>query len=208
MSETPESRKKPTTTTPTEGVDAEVRRAPARSRAVHRSSDGLHGEMLGFFYPIHYRIGMELETRMCQGVLSRQQAAIIWLIESEVGADGWMRRRVIEQTLGNWFETSNSHVSQLLRDLSSPPLSLVVQMENPASAREKVVALTPEGKAFFQTMIDAGLKYFSGLFAHVSEEEMRWGLKFLGLAFRPPELDDDGRRHGPGLGRPPRRIAE
>ena len=52
-------------------------------------------DMLGFFFPIHYRIGMELETRMCQGRISRQQAAIIWLIESEVGGDGWIRRRVI-----------------------------------------------------------------------------------------------------------------
>ena len=37
----------------------------------------LHADLLGFFYPIHYRVGMELETRMCQGRVSRQQAAII-----------------------------------------------------------------------------------------------------------------------------------
>lgn len=168
----------------------------------------LHAGLLGFFYPIHYRIGMELETRMCQGRLSRQQAAIIWMIQSEVGADGWMRRKMIEQMLGNWFETSNSHVSQLLRELARPPLSLVVQMENPASGREKVVALTAEGKAFFQTMIDAGLEYFSSLFAHVSDDEMRWGIKFLGLAFRPPEVNDRGERITPELRTPPGRLAD
>jgi len=165
-------------------------------------------DMLGFFFPIHYRIGMELETRMCQGRISRQQAAIIWLIESEVGGDGWIRRRVIEQMLKSWFETSNSHVSQLLRDLARPPLSLVVQMENPASGREKVVALTPAGRAFFQTMLDAGLEFFTTLFDHVSEEEMRWGIRFLGLAFGPPDVDDDGERQSPKLKPPPGRLRE
>jgi len=168
----------------------------------------LHADLLGFFYPIHYRVGMELETRMCQGRVSRQQAAIMWLIQSEVGGDGWVRRRVVEQYLANWFETSNSHVSQLLRDLAKPPLSLVVQMENPASGREKVVALTPEGKAFFQTMIDAGLEFFSTQFAHVTDQEMRWGISFLGLAFRPPEFDDRGRRATPLLQAPPGRIGK
>lgn len=168
----------------------------------------LHADLLGFFYPIHYRIGMELETRMCQGKLSRQQAAIIWLIESEVGADGWMRRRVIEQTLGDWFETSNSHVSQLLRGLARAPLSLIVQMENPASGREKVVALTAEGKAFFNSMIKAGLEYFDSMLTHVSDDEMRWGLKFLGLAFGPPEVDNQGRRKSAPLKPPPSTLTE
>lgn len=173
-----------------------------------KPSREIHADLLGFFYPIHYRIGMELETRMCQGRLSRKQAAIIWLIESEVGADGWLRRRVIEQAMASWFETSNSQVSQLLRELSRPPLSLVVQMENPASGREKVLALTPDGKAFFQTMIDAGLDYFSSLVGHVSDEEMRWGIKFLGLAFGPPEFDDHAQRQTAPLKTPPPRIAK
>lgn len=180
-------------------ISESVSRKPSRE---------IHADLLGFFYPIHYRIGMELETRMCQGRLSRKQAAIIWLIESEVGADGWLRRRVIEQAMASWFETSNSQVSQLLRELSRPPLSLVIQMENPASGREKVLALTPEGKAFFQTMIEAGLDYFSSLVGHVSDEEMRWGIKFLGLAFGPPEIDDQGQRLTAPLKTPPPRIAK
>jgi DNA-binding MarR family transcriptional regulator len=170
-------------------------------------TQSLRTDLLDFFYPIHYRIGMELENRMCQGRLSRQQAAIIWLIQSEVGADGWMRRRVIEQMLGSWFETSNSHVSQMLRELARPPLSLVAQMENPASGREKVVALTPQGKAFFTSMIQAGLNYFSTLLPHLSDDELRWGVKFLGLAFGPPAIDDHGKRNTAPLGIPPGRIS-
>jgi len=149
-------------------------------------------DLLGFFYPIHYRIGMELERRMCQGRLSRQQAAIIWLIESEVGAHGWMRRKLIEQTLSDWFETRNSHVSQLLHELSSPPLSLIEQKTNPESAREKVVALTEGGRHYFNTMIEAGLAYFSVLLPHLSEDELRAGINFLGRAFGPPSLTSRG----------------
>ena len=178
-----------------------------KARSSKELTKSLHADLLGFFYPIHYRIGMELETRMCQGRLSRQQAAIIWLIQSEVGADGWMRRRVIEQVLGSWFDTSNSQVSQLLRELARPPLSLVAQMENPASGREKVVALTPEGKAFFTSMIQAGLDYFSTLLPHLSDDELRWGIKFLSLAFGPPAIDDHGKRNTAPLSPPPSRIA-
>ena len=149
-------------------------------------------DLLGFFYPIHYRIGMELERRMCQGRLSRQQAAIIWLIESEVGPHGWMRRKLIEQTLSDWFESRNSHVSQLLHELSNPPLSMIQQKTNPESGREKIVALTDEGRAYFNTMIDAGLAYFSVLLPHLSEDELRAGIKFLGRAFGPPSLTSRG----------------
>jgi DNA-binding PadR family transcriptional regulator len=149
---------------------------------------------------------MELESRMCQGRLTRHQAAILWLIESEVGGDGWMRRRVIEQHLNDWFATSNSQVSQILREMARPPLSMVVQMENPASGREKVVALTPEGKAFFESMIEAGLAYFAATLSHVNHDEMRWGIKFLGMAFGPPAVDDKGQRNTPLLKSPPGRL--
>ena len=145
-------------------------------------------DLLGFFYPIHYRIGMELERRTCQDQLSRQQAAIIWLIESEVGRNGWMRRRDIELTLNDWFESKNSHVSYLLKELSAPPLSLVIQKTNPESAREKLVALTDQGREYFDTMINAGIEYFSELLPQVPEDELRQGMKFLGHAFGSPTL--------------------
>ncbi|TVT48673.1 MAG: winged helix-turn-helix transcriptional regulator [Denitromonas halophila] len=145
-------------------------------------------DLLGFFYPIHYRIGMELERRMCQGQLSRQQAAIIWLIESEVGAHGWMRRKEIERLLSDWFESRNSHVTHLLRELAEPPLALVTQRTNPDCAREKLVALTDNGRAHFDTMIKAGLDYFAELFPHLGNKELQDGIRFLGRAFGTPSL--------------------
>lgn len=167
--------------------------APINARDTAASRETLT-DLLGFFYPIHYRIGMELERRMCQGRLSRQQAAIIWLIESEVGPHGWMRRKLIEQALSNWFETRNSHVSLLLRELSAAPEPFIVQKTNPESAREKLVALTDHGRQFFDTMIDAGLAYFGELLPDLPEGELRDGIRFLGRAFGPPALGD---RFGP-----------
>lgn len=156
--------------------------------AGHAPTDASFLDLLGFFYPIHYRIGMALERRMGQGRLSRQQVAIIWLIESEVGAHGWIRRKLIEQTLNDWFETRNSHVTQFLRDLSSPPLSLVTQKTNPDSAREKLVALTDAGRDYFETMVGAALEFFRELLPHLSDQELRDGIRFLGRAFGPPTL--------------------
>ena len=143
-------------------------------------------DLLGFFYPIHYRIGMALERSMTQGQLKRQQVAIIWLIEAEVGPHGWIRRKLIEQTLSDWFETRNSHVTQLLNELSSPPLSLVVQKTNPDCAREKLLALTDAGRQYFDTMTGAAVSFFRDLLPHLSEQELRDGLRFLGRAFGPP----------------------
>ena len=143
-------------------------------------------ELIGFFYPIHYRIGMALERCMSQGVLKRQQAAIVWLIESEAGPHGWIRRKAIEQTLSDWFETRNSHVTQLLNELSSPPLSLVTQKTNPDCAREKLVSLTDAGRHFVGTMTDAAQSFFRELLPHLSDAELRDGMHFLGRAFGPP----------------------
>jgi len=145
-------------------------------------------DLLGFFYPIHYRIGMELERRMCRGHLSRQQAAILWLIESEVGAHGWIRRKEIERLLSDWFESRNSHVTHLLRELASPPLGLVTQRTNPDCAREKLVALTDEGRVYFDGMIKSGLDYFAELLPHLGDAELQDGIRFLGRAFGPPSL--------------------
>lgn len=145
--------------------------------------------LLGFFYPIHYQIGMELERRLGQQQLSRQQVAIIWLIQSEVGLDGWIRRKTIELTLCDSFESRNSHVSILLRELSSPPLSLVVQKTNPECAREKLVSLTDKGREFFNSMVTAGVDYFREILPHLSEEELISGMKFLNRAFGLPVLN-------------------
>jgi DNA-binding MarR family transcriptional regulator len=142
--------------------------------------------LLGFFYPIHYRIGMALELAMCQGLLKRQQVAIIWLIASEVGPHGSMRRKLIEQRLNDWFESRNSHVTHLLNELSSPPLLLVTQATNPESGREKLVTLTDAGRDYLNVMTDAALSFFRQLLPHLSDQELRDGIHFLGRAFGPP----------------------
>jgi len=116
-----------------------MRRLPA---CVGLKPRALVGELLGFYYPVHYRTGMDLESVMCQGRISRKQAAILWLIHSRGVPQGWVRRKEIEARLVSWFESSNSSISKLLRGLSKPPLSLVKQAESPDSGREKVVRLT------------------------------------------------------------------
>jgi DNA-binding MarR family transcriptional regulator len=164
----------------------------------------LLGGMLGFFYPIHYGIAMEVETRMCQNRISRQQAAVIWLIESTVGGNGWMRRRIVEQMLKSWFETSSSQVSMMLKDLSSPPLSFIQQMENPNSAREKLVALTPQGRAFFQSMLNAGIEFLGTRLAHISEEMAQQGISFYSaVTYLPPGDDNIMGGRIPGVRTPP-----
>jgi DNA-binding MarR family transcriptional regulator len=150
--------------------------APPRSLVV---------EMLNFFYPIHYRFGMDLEAVMCQGRISRKQAAILWLIHSSADDLGWVRRKDIETPLATWFEITNSNISKLLRDLTRPPLSLVSQAESPESGREKVVRLTPVGEKFVDGMVTAAIDYLAGQLSHLSEDELRWGIDFFALSFKP-----------------------
>lgn len=166
-----------TATQPKNKSKTSVKTQPALPRA-------LVGELLNFFYPIHYRVGMDLETMMCQGRISRKQAAILWLIHSRAGADGWVRRKEIETRLATWFEMSNSNVSKLLRELSKPPLSLVSQVENPDSGREKVVRLTALGEEFVDGMVQASIDYLAGQLSHITGEELRWGVDFFALSFR------------------------
>jgi DNA-binding MarR family transcriptional regulator len=179
---------------------------PTRTPQTARIDDGQGAspeqvrQLLSFYYPMHYRIGMELETVMGQGRVSRKQAAILWLIHSRAGSDGWMRRKAIETRLSTWFEISNSNISKLLRELAKPPLSLVSQVESPESGREKVVRLTKHGEKFVAGMIDASVAYLASQLTHVSDEELGWGIGFLSLSF--------GRAPGAGLDEPPPRVAE
>jgi DNA-binding MarR family transcriptional regulator len=162
--------------------------------------------LLSFYYPIHYRTGVDLETVMGQGRVSRKQAAMLWLIHSRAGDDGWIRRKDIESRLSSWFEISNSNISKLLRELARAPLSLVDQVESPTSGREKVIRLTAAGKIFVAGMIDASVAYLSRQMSHVSDEELRWGIGFFALSFGRPAANGAGVELNEKLGRPPRRI--
>src|SRR5262249_21630587 len=105
-------------------------------------------ELLEFFYTVHYELGTALEDVLRAGRLTRHQAAILWLIKSEGGAEFRMRRKEIEGRMRNWFEVTSAAVSKSLREIMRPPLSLIDITEDPRSGREKIVALTPRGQQF------------------------------------------------------------
>lgn len=157
-----------------------TRRASKPSKAKHSSLR----DLLSFYYPMHYRIGMDLETLMGQRRISRKQAAILWLIHVRA-EDGWLPRRAIEERLSSWFEVSNSTVSNLLRELTRPPLSLVDQVESATSGREKRVRLTEEGEVFVKGMINLSVDYLAEHLAHLGDEELAWGIQFFKRAFQP-----------------------
>ncbi|WP_150787194.1 MarR family winged helix-turn-helix transcriptional regulator [Pseudomonas fluorescens] len=168
-----------------------------------KAHDDAVAPFVSLFYSIHYQFGMKLERRMCHTRLSRQQAAVIWVIQSETDEDGWVRRRSIELALNSWFDCCNSRVSRLIKELGSPPLQLIIQRDSPTSKREKVVALTEAGKSFLFGMQRAGEAFFLNYFSHMNREEMLWGQRFLSKAFaahRP-----NGKNSNP-LPLPPARI--
>lgn len=105
-------------------------------------------ELMEFFYSVHYEIGTALEDVVRADVLSRQQAAILWLIRSQGDGGSTMRRKDIESNVRRWFEVTSAALSKSLRAMMHPPLGLVEITEDPRSGREKLVALTPKGKAF------------------------------------------------------------
>ncbi len=128
---------------------------------------------------------MELESRTLQAKISRKQAAILWFIQNETKGQGHVRRKAIEQVMDDWFETRNSHVSHLLKELSEHPLELIEQISNPESKREKLVGLTDSGRKFFEEMLSEGLSFFTERLSHLSDDELKDGIKFLDKAFGP-----------------------
>src|SRR3546814_15696704 len=89
---------------------------------------------------------MEMEQAMGQGQLGRKQAALLWLLHSEAGSDGWMPRKDIEATLGSWFEMSPPNVTKIIRDTASPPHEMIEIIESPGPGREKLLGLKPDGR--------------------------------------------------------------
>ncbi len=161
-------------------------------------------DLLAFYYPMHYRIGMDLETLMGQGRISRKQAAILWLIHSRANDEGWMRRKRIESRMRTWFEMSNSNITKLMRGLASPPLSLIEQIESPTSGREKIVRLTPIGERFVTGMVDQAVDYLSQQLSHIDDGELQAGVAFLTLSFG----RDPNRPRQPRVVRAPQRASK
>ncbi len=138
------------------------------------------GEFLELFFPIHYTIGMAVEDSLRNGVLTRQQTIILWLIRSK-GEDGgkWMRRKDIVKSMSSWFDLTNSAISKALRSIAKPPHSLITIQEDPESGREKIVKVTAKGQRFINQMID-NAEYLIEMFTdELSDQEISEGIHFF-----------------------------
>jgi DNA-binding MarR family transcriptional regulator len=138
--------------------------------------------LLEMFYPVHYRGNMALEDEM-RGELTRKQAAILWLIRSEGGPSGGMRRKDIFRKLRDWFDISNPAVTKSLRGMMRPPLNLVRLAGNADSGREKIVFLTAKGERFVAGMVAQGHRFLQRLVEQtrlqLNSDEIDAGIRFL-----------------------------
>lgn len=137
------------------------------------------GDFLDLFFPIHYLVGINIEDALKCGVLTRQQACILWMIRTESEDGIGMRRKDIERALGAWYELTSSALSKSLRALTKPPLDFVTLTEDPESGREKLVSLTPSGKRFTESMIQNGTAYISTMVERLTDQEIESGVHFL-----------------------------
>lgn len=156
----------------------------AAAKATGRGGpDGFAERVLRYFYPVHYRFGMEMEQAMGQGRLGRKQAALLWLLHSEAGTDGWMPRKDVEAKLGTWFEMSPPNVTKVIRDTASAPLAMIEVIASPGSGREKLLRLTEAGRAFVSTMIESAMEFLRSRVGHMEQAKLTAGLAFLEEAF-------------------------
>jgi DNA-binding MarR family transcriptional regulator len=164
---------------------------PARKAVKFRAAETAAGQLLEFFYPIHYKAGMALEDAMRRGQLTRTQVAILWLIRAEGEAGAIMRRKDIERRIRLWFEITSSAITKALRGMARAPLSLVSVVEDPHSAREKRVVLTARGKHFQSLMLAEGRNFLRRLITEISAADVTHGIRFLGRAIAALEASEE-----------------
>ncbi len=140
------------------------------------SYDRAAQEFLELFFPIHYTVGMRVEETFCSGVLSRQQAIILWLIRSQGDNGKTMDRKEIEQVMAEWYEITSSAISKAIRSLAKPPLSLLTIEEHPASGREKRVVLTTKGEKFVAQMNENGRALIERATDQMTPDEIAMGI--------------------------------
>lgn len=151
----------------------------AKPRAATDLRQQAPARLLELFYPIYYSVGYAIANTLRSGTLTRQQAAILWLIHSE-GVDGTsMRRKDVERFLGDWFEVTNSAISKALRALSRAPHELLQLVEDPNSGREKQIHLTRKGIAFVERMMHDGRLHCDWIAARLSDEDLAHGIQFM-----------------------------
>jgi DNA-binding MarR family transcriptional regulator len=136
-------------------------------------------ELQEFFYPIHYQIGMALEDALRGGLLTRKQSAILWMIRSAGEGGRCMRRKDIVWSMQSWFEVTNSGLSKAIRGMARPPLALVEIAEDPRSAREKLITLTPKGEQFVAAMAARGEVFLHDIVQHLPTEVTRGGVEYF-----------------------------
>jgi DNA-binding MarR family transcriptional regulator len=163
---------------------------PAHKAVKSRAAETAAGQLLEFFYPIHYKAGMALEDAMRRGQLTRTQVAILWLIRAEGEAGAIMRRKDIERRIRLWFEITSSAITKALRGMARAPLSLVSVVEDPHSAREKRVVLTARGKHFQRLMLAEGRNFLRRLITEISAADVTHGIRFLGRAIAALEASE------------------
>lgn len=155
-----------------------VRAAPRKSKAEPLRATA-PSRLLELFYPIYYKVGYAIANTLRSGSLTRQQAAILWLIHSEGTAGRSMRRKEVERLLRDWFEVTNSAISKALRALSRPPHELLTLAEDPNSGREKQIHLTPKGIRYVDVMMENGREHCAWIAARLSDEDLAAGIRFM-----------------------------
>jgi DNA-binding MarR family transcriptional regulator len=136
-------------------------------------------ELLEYFYPVHYQLGTALEDVVRARTLSRQQAAILWLIRSAGGPEFRMPRKEIELKIRNWFEVTGAAVSKSLRGMARRPLELIHISEDPSSGRENLVTLTPKGLQFLDRTTARAREFLSQLIEDVPANLVAEAMEFF-----------------------------
>lgn len=136
-------------------------------------------EFLDLFFPIHYLVGIQIEDALKSGILTRQQACILWTIRMQGENGQRMRRKDIEKALASWYEVTSSAVSKSLRALTKAPLDLLSIVEDPNNGREKLVSLTPRGAQVLEGMIRNGTALMDTMVERLTPDEIETGIHFL-----------------------------
>jgi hypothetical protein len=70
-------------------------------------------------------------------------------------------------------------LSKAIRGMARPPLALVEITEDPRSAREKLITLTPEGVRFVVAMATRGETFLHDIVQHMPADILRGGIEYL-----------------------------
>ena len=137
------------------------------------------GLFLEQYYPFHYEVGFTIERELRDPSLTQHQTVMLRIIHAKAGDNGRVPRKDVERQIKLWFDVTSSAISKALRGLARPPLGLLLIEENPESAREKYVSLTPEGRKMVAEMNARGEAIVQRIIDSMSSQEIQQGLHFL-----------------------------